>query len=217
MANAPLPFVDRHQQTLELLPFLANGTLAGAEREAVETHLQGCATCRAELALEQRLVRAFRTNEPEAAGADDGFARILARTRAEPTVVALPAARRGAPARRALPYALAASLAALVAGGAWLHGVGVQAPTAGDYHTLSQDRGVSVGSDVLYVKFAADVPVASAGTILGAVDAELVGGPNTDSVFTVRAKHGNVDATMAALAARPEVVLVAPAAPGAQR
>jgi Putative zinc-finger len=38
-----------HRAVWELLPWYANGTLEGREREAVETHLLTCASCQAEL------------------------------------------------------------------------------------------------------------------------------------------------------------------------
>ncbi|HYU56959.1 MAG TPA: zf-HC2 domain-containing protein, partial [Actinomycetota bacterium] len=48
----------------ELLAGYVDGDLAGDEREAVETHLAGCATCREEVALARRAVAALEALEP---------------------------------------------------------------------------------------------------------------------------------------------------------
>ncbi|GEM_PF-3555104 len=42
-------FEQEHRELQELLPWYANGTLEGPEREAVERHLKACAACRYEL------------------------------------------------------------------------------------------------------------------------------------------------------------------------
>ena len=39
-----------HQEAQELLPWLANGSLSGTERDRVQAHVQGCAACRLDLA-----------------------------------------------------------------------------------------------------------------------------------------------------------------------
>ena len=46
---------DTHAEAWALLPWVANGRIAGEDREWVEAHVTGCAECRAELAS-QRLV-----------------------------------------------------------------------------------------------------------------------------------------------------------------
>ena len=53
-----------HARAFELLPWLVNGSLTGAERDAVESHVRACIACRRELKQQQRLhgaVRARRT------------------------------------------------------------------------------------------------------------------------------------------------------------
>lgn len=42
---------DAHQEAQHSLPWLANGTLEGTERERIQAHLHGCAACRSDLAL----------------------------------------------------------------------------------------------------------------------------------------------------------------------
>jgi Putative zinc-finger len=50
---------SRHEDAWLLLPWLANGRLTPAERERVEDHIQDCAECEQELALQRRLCGAF--------------------------------------------------------------------------------------------------------------------------------------------------------------
>ena len=49
-----------HQQVWELIPWLVNGTLGGAEASRVETHLAVCPICRQEEKTSRRLAEAIR-------------------------------------------------------------------------------------------------------------------------------------------------------------
>ena len=209
MSPTPSNFLDQHQHVLELLPFLANDTLAGDERELVEQHLQICSSCRTEVALEQRLVRAFRATDAGQQVVDDGFERVLQRVREQPAAAPRPRWRGYA---RAVAYALAATLAAMVVGTNYLpHG----APAAGAYHTLARGSGRSVGADIVYVVFAPTTAIATIEALLRSAKVEVVSGPNADSAFTLRVASGDVEATVAALKAHPEVSVVVPAAASA--
>jgi anti-sigma factor RsiW len=53
-----------HREAQEVLPWLANGSLAGAELERVQAHLHACADCRADLALLHTLRAAGRRRCP---------------------------------------------------------------------------------------------------------------------------------------------------------
>jgi hypothetical protein len=70
-----------HAETRELLPWLANGTLAGAELERVQRHLGACADCRALLDWERRL-HAVRQLEPPLSSRQ-AFAALLPRLGAQ--------------------------------------------------------------------------------------------------------------------------------------
>lgn len=48
-----------HAELTELLPWYVNGTLAVGERQRLERHLEGCATCRQDLELEQHIAGAL--------------------------------------------------------------------------------------------------------------------------------------------------------------
>jgi len=72
---------DPHAETRELLPWLANGTLAGAELARMRAHLAQCAACREQLGWEYGLRAAVRA-EP-ALSAEKAFARLLPRLGAQ--------------------------------------------------------------------------------------------------------------------------------------
>lgn len=54
---------DAHRRMLELLPWLANGSLAGEERRELEKHLASCADCRAERVRLESLAAAVQASE----------------------------------------------------------------------------------------------------------------------------------------------------------
>jgi anti-sigma factor RsiW len=56
-----------HERTLELLPWLVNGTLEGDERREVEAHLASCPECRSELAATRRAFEVYAAHLPAAA------------------------------------------------------------------------------------------------------------------------------------------------------
>jgi len=79
-----------HMEVRELLPWLANGTLVGAELERVQAHLDACPTCRAQLAWEQALHAVPQPGPP--LSPQDAFAALL------PLLGAQEAAKEAAPA-----------------------------------------------------------------------------------------------------------------------
>lgn len=65
-----------HDAAEELLPWYATGQLDAADRALVERHLDSCARCQRQLAVEHRLIDEFQTLAPEV---DSGWARLRAR------------------------------------------------------------------------------------------------------------------------------------------
>ena len=63
-----------HESINERLPWYVNGTLPDDERAAVAAHIEGCATCREDLALCEEMARAVRSDSavpiPPATSAD---------------------------------------------------------------------------------------------------------------------------------------------------
>ncbi len=65
-----------HHTAHELLPWLANGTLAAAERDGVESHVRSCIVCRRELKELERLRLAVRSQPTLHLSAEAGLDRL---------------------------------------------------------------------------------------------------------------------------------------------
>lgn len=166
-----------HERAAGLLPWLANGTLQGEERERVERHVRDCLTCRVELA-EQTALRTMVQRQPVVPlSADAGFARLRARLDRDTR-------RRRSGARRAA-WALAAT--AVIAGIGWMIVVGTRDPVSpqpGEFGTLARPMGYAAHVDVI---FAADVREAALRALLEEIDGEIVAGPSENlGRYTVR-------------------------------
>lgn len=92
------PDPDPHAATQELLPWLANGTLAGAELERVRGHLDACTACRERLDWDRGLRAAGQPDPPLSAA--QAFAALRPRLGMQKGPLANPreAPRTGAPA-----------------------------------------------------------------------------------------------------------------------
>ena len=67
-----------HSATQAALPWLLSGTLAGAEGEAAQAHLQACTACQADLASLRRLRDAAQAPDPQC-DPERALARLMAR------------------------------------------------------------------------------------------------------------------------------------------
>ncbi|HEX2162476.1 MAG TPA: zf-HC2 domain-containing protein, partial [Thermoanaerobaculia bacterium] len=85
----------RHQEVWELLPWYVNGTLAAAERQAVDEHLERCPLCQSEVTASRRLSQAVRL-AVEMPPSDERVARLLARLAPAPAAATPPPSRGGA-------------------------------------------------------------------------------------------------------------------------
>lgn len=212
-----------HREAQELLPWLANGTLGGAELERVQAHLQGCAACRAELALLHTLRAAAPAPlpgcDPEAA-----LARLLpALDDVAPSAPAAPAA----PAPAAVPvetrpdwrtrlaandrHWLRAAVALQACAIAVLAVLLARPHTGADaqngaYHVLGASEGARSG---LVVAFRPDTPERELRRIVQASGARVVGGPTVTGAWLL--DTGRAPAAVAArLRAEPAVTLAEP-------
>jgi anti-sigma factor RsiW len=189
---------DRHRHVAELVPWYVNGTLADGERDAVTAHLDGCRSCREEVARCQTLAAAVRS-APDTARAPgaDRLERLLASIELlEPTDVRRTAWRARwragvewlrdlfqltpGPVRWGL--AVQAALLVLVVGLAvWPTASSPRAP----YRTLADDRDKGVGQALVHVVFAEDISEREMRTLLGRVQGRIVDGPSDVGLYTV--------------------------------
>lgn len=160
------------QHPTELLPWLANGSLQGEERKAVESHVAGCAECQAELKLLQRLRQTIRSQPLPEAG-DLGLQRLLREARRQS--VSRP--------RWLLPAALAASLVIAVQAVMLLQS-GPQEPV---YAPLS---GPAAGEGQLQVEFMPDAREADLRELLRESGVRIVDGPSAAGLYRLAVNPG---------------------------
>jgi anti-sigma factor RsiW len=208
---------EAHREAQDLLPWLANGSLAGTELERVQAHLKVCPACRAELASLHTLRAAGPGSMPDV-DADRALARLLPQldaTAAVPAaapVVPRPVAMRWRDrlaandpgwlrAAVALQCCVIAVLVALLARPS--ADAGVQ---AGAYRALGAGQATHGG---LVVAFKPDTPEQELRRIVLASGARVVGGPTVTGAWLL--EGGEAPAAIAArLRAQPAVILAEP-------
>jgi anti-sigma factor RsiW len=198
----------RHEETRLLLPWYATGRLEPDDAARVETHINGCARCRAELKLERRL-KAEVADMPSAV--DQGWAAMLERLH--------PAARNGAGpswfAGRAgglwrvgrpwIGWAVAAGMGAVFVAGALSPRTPMSAAT---YHTLAAPPAARPGNVV--VVFQPDATEAQIRTALAASGARLVDGPTAADAYVLNVPPSRRETALATLRASKPVVAAEP-------
>lgn len=199
-----------HREAQAALPWLANGTLAGAELERVQAHLHGCAECRAELALLHTLRGAGEAPAP-ALDLDAAFARLLPEldapdTDAAPAPLPVPhgwRAWRAAndPAWLRTVVAVQCCALAILAVLLWRPAAPPEA-----YRVLGAGPGVQTG---LIVAFKPDTPEHELRRIVTASGARIVGGPTATGAWLLGSDEAS--GTVAGrLRAEPAVTLAEP-------
>ena len=152
----------------ELLPWYANRTLAGAEREAVEAHLRGCERCRAEL----EFLGALRAQVKQAPGAQDhdevGLHRLMREVRRD---AAIP--------RRRIALAAAAAIVIVVQAGL----IGWLATREPVFEPLGERARQGV---VFQLRFDPAASEARIRALLQEHDAVVIDGPSALGVYRVR-------------------------------
>lgn len=233
MSTVPDPLrTEAHLEAQDALPWLANGTLAGAELERVQAHVAACARCRADLAL-------LHTARAAGPGPDLDWDPERALARLQPRLLSQTQTPGDAPHAASVPTPAAAPdqpapgllqrwRTRLAANdGAWLRtAVAAQfgaiavlatllARTAGQadvpdaYHAL----GAAGASDAarLVVTFRPDTPEAELRRIVRAGGAHVVGGPTVTDAWLLGV-DGDTAPVLARLRAEPAVTLAEPLA-----
>lgn len=200
-----------HLEAQDALPWLANGTLAGAELERVQAHVESCAHCRADLAL-LRTVHAAGPGQDLDFDPDRALARLVEHL---PQLDAAPAQeqtgllqrwrnRVAANDRTWLRAAVAAQFCAIAVLAALLARPSAQPDS---YHVLGA-AGAN-GMARVVVTFRPDTPEAELRRIVRASGARIVGGPTVTDAWLVGA-DGRLDPVLARLRAEPAVTLAEP-------
>jgi anti-sigma factor RsiW len=163
----------------ELLPWYVNGTLDERERSLVEEQLARSAALREELDWLRRLDRDLDETVHVPSG-DLGLARLMTRIEAQRAGQVVPLRRKERPRWFAPALALAASLLiaqTLVIGVLLSEREGVLRPASGP----AQAQGA-----LLQVQFRADATEVQIRRLLLEIGGEIVGGPGSLGIYTVR-------------------------------
>jgi anti-sigma factor RsiW len=211
------PHCEAHREAQDLLPWLANGSLAGDELARVEAHLGACAQCRADLdtlyTLRDAADAPLPDLDPEAA-----LARLLPQLDAPAvtTSATLPAvpgwrARLAANDARWLRVAMGLQFCTIAVLTAML----VRPDDAGvppdAYRVLGAD---AASGNVVVVTFRPDTPERELRRIVSASGARIVGGPTVTGAWMLGSGDA-ADAVAARLRSQPAVTLAEPLGTGA--
>jgi hypothetical protein len=213
-----------HREAQDLLPWLANGTLAGTELERVQAHLKGCAQCRADLAalhtlraaappasfdldMESALARLLPQLDAPAPAAVQPAA--LPQLSAPPQAASLPArswrARLAANDARWLRVAAGVQCCAIVVLAALLLRPGA-ATDAGAYHVLGA---AAAAQTRLIVMFKPDTPERELRRVVLESGARIVGGPTATGAWVLGTEQA-ADAVAGRLRGQAAVTLAEP-------
>jgi anti-sigma factor RsiW len=200
-----------HLDAQEALPWLANGTLAGAELERVQAHIATCAHCRADLAL-LRTVHAAGPGPDLDFDPDRALARLMPQLDAPPVQARTGLLQRwrdraAANDRTWLRAAVAFQFGAIAVLAALLARPSGQPDSPASYRVLGA-AGAN-GMARVVVTFRPDTPEAELRRIVRASGARIVGGPTVTEAWLVGA-DGRLDPVLARLRAEPAVTLAEP-------
>jgi hypothetical protein len=202
-----------HREAQDLLPWLANNRLDGAELQRVQSHLDSCATCRADLDTLYTLQDVANLPPPDM-DVDKAFARLLPQLDAVAPADAAPVipgwrTRLAANDGRWLRAAVGLQFCAIVVLGALL------LRPAGDTQMAAQDAayrvlGAEAGADsIVAVIFKPDTPEHELRRIVGASGAHIVGGPTVTGAWMLGSAQAPADVA-ARLRAESAVTLAEP-------
>ena len=178
-----------HARASEFLPWLVNGSLGAAERDAVLEHVQACIACRRELREQQRLHAALRAQPTVHVSAQMGLEQLdrqLDATRLRNA--------RAWPDRLASvgPFAVAAAAGVALLGFLlWL--TPLPPIDGGTYTTLATQQPENAA--LLDVVFAAQTTAAEMHALLDEIDGEIVAGPTEVGRHSVRIAGRELSAT----------------------
>lgn len=165
-----------HESAWELIPWLVNGRLSGAEAASVRAHVEGCAQCAREYAQQLSLCSAMQADDNIAFASEAAFQKLAARLDAAPRRSHAPAAR----------WLIAASLLVALGLAAWGERSWQRTPGgAAPYLTLTTPAAAGAAGAQLRVVFTANLTLADLARLLQSIDAHVSDGPTEAGVFTL--------------------------------
>ncbi len=193
----------RHEEVWLLLPWLANGRLAPAEREMAEEHVSHCTECERELAVQHLMGNAFTEPDRVTYAPGPSFRKLMDRIDSDSS--ATEAQTRKAPARRERPAGrrlVGGSLAARLGnvslwrppGLAWaasfliLFGIAGMMATAYRWSQpvyKTHTEASAVTPNVLHIALDRSLPIGEVEDLLRAGGARIVEGPGNTGILGV--------------------------------
>jgi anti-sigma factor RsiW len=204
---------QEHLEVQSLLPWQASGALSASEQALVRRHLEECADCRADLALDQRL-RAAEPAPPAGLDPERALGRMMARVDALPAQTPAPAPLSRLRAAFAgggwRNWALAAQFA-VIAGLAiaWMQ----PPPPDSAYRALGSG---DAAAPELIVVFKPDARLSEVQHLLRSTGGRIVDGPTVTGAYLLDVEEQQAGSLLAALRADPSVQLAEPLNPGAR-
>ena len=190
-----------HREAQDLLPWLANGRLDGAELQRVQAHLDTCATCRADLDTLCTL-QDVADLPPAGLDVDKAFARLLPQLDAVAPADSVPVVpgwrtRLAANDGRWLRAAVGLQFCAIVVLGALLlrpSGDTQMAAQVAVQDDAYRVLGAETGADnIVAVTFKPDTPEHELRRILAASGAHIVGGPTVTGAWMLGSAQAPAD------------------------
>jgi anti-sigma factor RsiW len=206
-----------HREIAALMPWYINGSIGERDRQSVETHLEQCAGCRQELALERRIYEGMNAETAVEYMPAASLKRLQARldgalvsASADQHEVQEPADARK-PGRWSMPWqglaaasvAVAALVIGLSAAGHW--GWFRAHPAQADYYTVTTPASHAPG-EVIRAVFAPSVTLVELQAILDEAQLRIVSGPTEAGVYSLAANsHRPVSSSLALLRGHAKV------------
>ena len=184
---------DTHAEAWALLPWLANGRIAAADREWVDAHVQTCAECRAELAAQRMIATQLRDEAATTPASDEqrSFDKLWARIEASESAT-VPAAGTGGGGgfRASRPVRWLAAAVIVQAVGLGVLGFGALSGNDGAddrFVTVTREdprAATRIDAPTVRVVFAPQASIETINTLLAHQGLEIVGGPGTQGNYT---------------------------------
>jgi len=171
-----------HGVIWELIPWLVNGRLSGAEAAPVRAHMQSCTECAREYARQLAIFDAMQPTDSIAFASEASFQKLAAR------LDAAPARARSKPAHRWLAAASVLGTLGLAGWGAWT--LEHTSASAAPYVTLTTPASVAAGGAQLRVVFAPNLTLSDLARLLHSIDAYISDGPTEAGVYTLNLAPG---------------------------